>query len=95
MDHTITVGYENDIEKVKASLRRTAEEHPLVMDKDKTFVRVLAYNDYNIAFAFRVWCKTEDYWTVYHDMLEQLKKNFDAEGITMAFPTYNILTPKE
>ncbi len=64
------------------------------MDKDNIFVRVSAYNDYNIAFAFRMWCKTEDYWTVYHDMLEQLKKNFDAEGITMAFPTYTILTQR-
>ena len=42
-----------------------------------------------------MWCKTEDYWTVYHDMLEQLNKNFDAEGITMAFPTYTILTPEK
>lgn len=95
VDHTVTVDYANDIEKVKSCLRRTAEEHPLVVDKDNIFVRVSAYNDYNIAFAFRMWCKTEDYWTVYHDMLEQLKKNFDAEGITMAFPTYTILTPKE
>lgn len=92
VDMTITVGYENDIEAVKAALVETARNHPLVVDADQIFCRVLAYNDYNIAFAFRVWCKTADYWTVYHDMLEQLKANFDRKGITMAFPTYNILT---
>ena len=45
VDHTVT-GWviANDIEKVKSChAQATAEEHPLVVDKDNIFVRVSAY----------------------------------------------------
>lgn len=32
-----------------------------------------------------VWCKTADYWTVYFDMLESVKKAFDENGIEIPF----------
>lgn len=95
VDLTFSVGYENDIERVKTAIRATAENHEKIIDKEKIFVRVSAYNDSTISYVLRVWCKTEDYWEVYHDMLEQVKHTFDQVGITMVFPTMSILMSKE
>ena len=95
VDLTFSVGYENDIERVKTAIRATAENHEKIIDKDKIFVRVSAYNDSTISYVLRVWCKTEDYWDVYHDMLEQVKHTFDQVGISMVFPTMNVLMTRE
>jgi small conductance mechanosensitive channel len=37
-----------------------------------------------------VWCATGDYWTVYFDLLEQVKAAFDREGIEMTYPHLNV-----
>lgn len=95
VDLTFSVGYDNDIERVKTAIFATAENHEKVVDKEKIFVRVSAYNDSTISYVMRVWCKTEDYWTVYHDLLEQVKHTFDQVGITMVYPTMNVTLTKE
>ncbi len=97
VDLVFSVGYENDMERVKTAIRATVENHDKVVDKDQIFVRVSAYNDSTISYTMRAWAKTEDYWEVYFDLMEQVKKTFDQVGITMVFPvlTVQMDTPKE
>jgi small conductance mechanosensitive channel len=33
----------------------------------------------------QLWCKSEDYWPLYHDMQERVKLAFDEAGITIPF----------
>lgn len=90
VDLTFAVGYDNDMEQVKTALRTTAEQHDKVLTSDEIFARVSAYNDSSISYLLRVWCKTEDYWTVYFDLTENVKKSFDQAGITMVYPYLNV-----
>ena len=34
----------------------------------------------------RPWAKTEDYWDVYWDVMEAVKREFDKQGISIPFP---------
>lgn len=95
VDLVFNVGYDNDVERVKTAIRATADNHDLVLDKENIFVRVSAYNDSTISYTLRVWCKNEDYWTVYFDLMEQIKKTFDQVGITMVYPIVNVKMEKE
>lgn len=95
VDLVFSVGYDNDMERVKTAILATANNHDLVVDKENTFVRVSAYNDSTISYTMRAWCKSADYWTVYYDLMEGVKKTFDQVGITMVYPYLNVLMAKE
>ena len=95
VDLVFSVGYDNDMERVKTAIFATAKNHDKVVDKDNIFVRVSAYNDCTISYTMRVWCKTADYWDVYFDLMELVKKTFDQVGITMVYPIVSVKMEKE
>ena len=61
-----------------------------VLDTPETVARVNQYKDSNIEYVVRAWCKTEDYWTAYYDIIEKVKQVFDARGIVMTYPHLNV-----
>jgi small conductance mechanosensitive channel len=42
-----------------------------------------------------VWTKTEDYWGVFFDLTEQVKNEFDKNGISIPFPQMDVHLIKE
>ena len=46
--------------------------------------------DSSVNFVVRPWVKSEDYWSVYFDLTEQIKKRFDAEGISIPYPQRDV-----
>ena len=49
------------------------------------FIRVTEHASSSINIVTRVWTKSEDYWTVYFDIMEQVKTEFDKAGIEIPF----------
>ena len=41
-------------------------------------------------FKVRVWVDSGDYWGVFFDTHEQVKKRFDAEGISIPYPQQDV-----
>lgn len=60
--------------------------HPAKVKDPAPQVVVGELADSSVNFSMRVWAKSEDYWSVYFDMHEQVKKLFDAKGISIPFP---------
>ena len=52
----------------------------------------LAFADSSVNLTVRVWVDSGDYWGVHFDMTEQVKKRFDAEGISIPFPQMDVHT---
>ena len=52
------------------------------------------HGDSAINFIVKAWCKTEDYWTVYYDLLETVKIKFDEEGILIPYPQMDLHVKK-
>lgn len=90
VDLTFAVSYNTPVETVKAAITEVVGTHRLTMTTPEPSVRVSKYGESSIEYSVRVWCATEDYWTVYYDMLEQVKEAFDKAGVEMTYPHLNV-----
>ena len=95
VDLTFGVGYEADISKVKDILNIIINKHKLILKDPEPFVRLGNLGDSSIDFTVRVWTKTEDYWTVYFDLTENAKEEFDNENISIPYPQMDVHMIKE
>lgn len=86
VDLIFSTGYENDMLKVRKILKKIVNENKLIFDNPEPFVGLFEQGSNSLNFAVRVWVKTSDYWTVYYDLLEQVKIKFDEENISMPHP---------
>jgi small conductance mechanosensitive channel len=53
-------------------------------------VAVLELGNSSVNFAVRPYVKVEDYWGVYFDVTEKVKKTFDEQGVTIPFPQRDV-----
>lgn len=95
LDVTVGISYDSDIKKAKAVLTRLVDENPLVIqDKDKV-VTVDDLADSAVVIAVKCHVKTEDYWTLRGQLLEDIKLRFDEEGILIPYPQLDVHIDKE
>lgn len=90
VDLTFSASYEADVEKVKSVLISCAEANELVSKDKEIFAGVFAYKDSCIDYVLRVWCNNSDYWNVYFDINEKVKKYFDEGKVEIPFPQLDI-----
>ena len=46
--------------------------------------------DSSVNFTVRAWVNNEDYWNVFFDTNESIKKTFDAENISIPYPQLDV-----
>lgn len=90
VDLKFTASYDAPIETVKGSIDKVIRRHPLTLDNPEPFVRVSNYGNSSIEYTLRVWCANKDYWDVYFDIMEGVKKAFDAAGVEMTYDHLNV-----
>ncbi|MEQ2444481.1 mechanosensitive ion channel family protein [Pseudoflavonifractor intestinihominis] len=90
VDLKFNTSYDAPVELVKETIQSVIRSHPKALRDPAPFARVSAYQDSSIEYAVRVWCATEDYWTLYSDLLEQVKAAFDQNGIEMTYNHLNV-----
>lgn len=95
VDLVFSTSYDAPVEKVKSVIQDVIGAHSLVLFTPAPFVRVSKYGDNAIEYTMRAWCATGDYWTVYYDLMEQVKAAFDDNGIEMTYPHVNVHMVKE
>lgn len=89
LEYRITASYDAPVENVKAALLRAAE-HPLRMQEMQPIARVNGYGESAIEYVLFLWIRPKDYMDVYYDVLENVKREFDAAGIEMTYPHINV-----
>jgi len=90
VDMEFGISYSDDITKAEEILAAAAADHKLVLRKPETNIKVHSLGDSSVNLILRPWVKTEDYWTVYWDLLKEVKLRFDAAGISIPFPQRDI-----
>jgi small conductance mechanosensitive channel len=90
IDLTAGIGYGDDIDKAKAVLRRIVEADDRVMKDPPCTIAVAELADSSVNFVVRPWVKVADYWDVKFDLTEAIKKQFDAEGISIPYPQSDV-----
>jgi len=86
VDLVFGVSYDADIKQTKDVFSKVLAAHPLILKDPAPTIALSELADSSINFVVRPWCKTEDYWTVYFDITEQVKEALDAAGIDIPYP---------
>ena len=89
LEYRITASYDAPVEDVTAALLRAAEP-PLRMQEMQPIARVNGYGESAIEYVLFLWIRPKDYMDVYYDVLENVKREFDAAGIEMTYPHINV-----
>ena len=62
----------------------------MILSDPKPTVRVTAHNESSVSIDTLVWVKNEDYLTVRYNMLEDVKRIFDENGIEIPFSQLDV-----
>ena len=95
VDHIFGIGYDDDLKLAKETLLEIVNADKRILQEPAPFIAVSELADSSVNFVVRAWTKTEDYWDVHFDMLENVKLTFDARGISIPYPQMDIHTDKE
>jgi small conductance mechanosensitive channel len=90
IDMTFGIGYSDDIGKAERVLAEIVTSHEKVLEDPAPVIRLHELGDSSINFVVRPWSHTSDYWDVYWDVTREVKRRFDAEGISIPFPQRDV-----
>ncbi|MFW6390166.1 MAG: mechanosensitive ion channel family protein [Halanaerobiales bacterium] len=90
VDLQFGVGYDDNILQVKEILQDIVDNHELILKEPAPIIRVGEHADSSVNFNTMVWTESENYWTVYYDLMEEVKLNFDEEGINIPYPQMDV-----
>lgn len=98
----IGISYDSDIDKAKEIIREECEKHPFLIDTrsyadiengaEKVKVRVVNLGESSVDIKVWAWARNYDEaFGMKNDLLESIKKRFDAECIEIPFPHRTIV----
>ncbi len=90
IDLVFGIGYGDDLRHAKQVLLQVATADPRILKEPAPAVSVAALAESSVNLACRAWVKTPDYLDVSGDLLERVKLEFDAQGITIPFPQRDV-----
>lgn len=90
VDFTFGIGYSDNIDQAKTVLSSLAMNDDRVLKDPAPLIVVSELADSSVNFTVRLWVNTADYWGVFFSMQENVKKEFDAQGISIPFPQQDV-----
>jgi small conductance mechanosensitive channel len=90
VDMVFGISYNDDIAKAKAIINSNLIADSRILKDPAPQVVVAKLDESCVNINVRPWVKTPDYWAVYFDMLELIKKKFDEEKITIPYPQRDV-----
>lgn len=91
----IGVGYDSDTELVKKLITDIIESDDRILKDREMTVRLNELGASSINFVVRIWSKSGDLQNVYWDVLERIKRDFDANGISFPYPQMDVNLKRE
>ncbi|MDA8517724.1 small-conductance mechanosensitive channel MscS [Citrobacter sp. Igbk 16] len=86
----IGVAYDSDIDQVKKILTDIIQSDDRILKDREMTVRLNELGASSINFVVRVWSNSGDLQSVYWDVLERIKREFDANGINFPYPQMDV-----
>jgi len=86
VDLVFRIGYDDDIGYAEKFLREITDSHELILKNPGTDIKLNTLAESSVEFVVRPWVRTNDYWTVYWDIIRAVKERFDKEGISIPYP---------
>ncbi|NEP61674.1 MAG: mechanosensitive ion channel [Symploca sp. SIO2G7] len=87
----IYVKFTQDISKIYQMWMELAASHPQILDDPAPgWFPWNGHYDYHICIGLSAWCKTDVYWSVYIELLQELQKRLENMDIELAVPVQEI-----
>jgi len=91
VDMTFGISYNDDIDKAKEIITELLKADSRVLNEPaEPFIAISELADSSVNFAVRAWANASDYWGIFFDMQEKVKKTFDKEGVSIPYPQTDI-----
>ncbi len=90
VDLTFSISYGTNIDHAREVIMKVVGNDQRIQTEPVPFVGVINLSESAVNLATRVWVDAKDYWDVYFDLNEKVKKAFDANGITIPFPQTDV-----
>ena len=90
VDMTFGIGYNDDIDQAKEVLWSLIKADNRVLKTPEAFIGLGELADSSVNFTVRLWVNAEDYWGVFFDFTENVKKTFDKEKISIPYPQTDV-----
>jgi len=85
------IGYGDDIDKAKSIIEKIVFTDERVTDEPGSyFINVSELGDSSVNIKVRAIVSSENYWQLFFDVNERIKKAFDKEGISIPFPQRDV-----
>jgi len=90
VDLVVGVSYGDDLDQVRKELQALVDADDRILKDPAVTIAVSELADSSVNFVLRPWVNTADYWAVYFDLTERVKKRFDEVGISIPFPQQDV-----
>ncbi len=90
VDFTFGIGYGDDIDKARNIIKGLIDADERILKNPEPVIVVSALGDSSVDFTVRVWAEAANYWGIFFDMTENVKKAFDKNGISIPYPQRDV-----
>ncbi len=84
------IGYNDDIDKAREVIKEVVYNDERILNPDEPFINLSELGDSSVNFKVRAKVNGGDYWGVFFDKTEAVKKAFDKAGISIPFPQRDV-----
>ncbi|MEL7832433.1 mechanosensitive ion channel family protein [Fodinibius sp. Rm-B-1B1-1] len=91
----VSVAYKEDIEEVRKILLDVAEKNKHSLSEPEPQIIFEAFGTSSIDLDFRIWAPVDEWIHLKNTIQEEIKKQFDQEGIEIPFPHVSFYTGSE
>lgn len=91
VDIDFSISYSSDSARALEIIRETAAKDPRVLNEPAApFAEIGEYNNNAVVIRSRNWVNNADYWDVYFNLMKEVRKALEAEGITAPFQQVDV-----
>lgn len=82
VDLSFKGGFGTDTELVRSLMLKAAVSNEKVVNEPKTDALLMGASDNSVNFQLRAWCKSEDYWDVYFELIDAVSSLLSENNIS-------------
>lgn len=90
IDLVFGIGYNDDLEHAKQVLHDVVAADQRILAEPAPLIAVSELADSSVNFVVRPWVSSADYWPVLFSLTENVKLEFDKQGISIPFPQTDV-----
>ncbi len=90
VDIEFGAGYGDDIDKVRKAMLSVCLGNARVLEDPEPAVRVSGHGESSVNYMLQAYVKSQNYISVRFELIEQVKKKFDANGINIPYPQVDL-----